>query len=162
MSEVSLSIGGRSYKVSCAEGEEAHIQRLGDAIDGKLRSMPQLSPQESQNLLFASLLLADELHEARKQPSGGEDLHGEVEDLRQSEAALREEVESRKAAEAELRAQAAALQDERDRARAELQAAQSATAPPAMADSELAPALERFAELLESCADKLEGKHANT
>ena len=64
MSEVTLAIGGRSYKVACADGEEAHVTRLGAAIDAKLQSMPQLSGQDSQNLLFGALLLADELHEA--------------------------------------------------------------------------------------------------
>ena len=162
MSEVSLSIGGRSYKVACADGEEAHIRRLGEAIDGKLRSMPQLSPQETQNLLFASLLLADELHEAKKQPTGGqEDLRGELDALHRSQAALREDLDAASRTEAELREQLATLAKERDGARAELAAARNDLATSPMADPELAPALERFAELLESCADKLEGKLAS-
>ena len=66
MSNVTLSIGGRFYTVACAEGEEAHIERLGQTIDGKLTGMPNLSGQsEARTLLFAALLLADELHELR-------------------------------------------------------------------------------------------------
>ena len=65
MSNVTLSIGGRSYTVACAEGEESHVLRLGSLIDRKLGTMGDMSGQaETRMLLFASLLLADELHEA--------------------------------------------------------------------------------------------------
>lgn len=66
MSNVTLTIGGRHYTVACAAGEEAHIERLGRSIDAKLQGMPNLAGQaEARTLLFAALLLADELHEAR-------------------------------------------------------------------------------------------------
>lgn len=66
MSNVTLSIGGRSFTVACAAGEEDHIADLGRSIDTKLASMGDMSGQnESRMLLFAALLLADELHEAR-------------------------------------------------------------------------------------------------
>lgn len=65
MSNVTLSIGGRSYTVACAEGEESHVLGLGSMINTKLQSMGDMSGQaETRMLLFASLLLADELHEA--------------------------------------------------------------------------------------------------
>lgn len=69
MSDVTLSVGGRNYTVSCADGQEEHVQRLAGVIDGKLGSMgANLSSQEAKNLLFAALLLADELDEAKKAP----------------------------------------------------------------------------------------------
>lgn len=67
MSDVSLQVGGRKYTVSCADGQEDHVQRLAAVIDGKLGDMgANLSSQEAKNLLFAALLLADELDEARR------------------------------------------------------------------------------------------------
>jgi len=64
MSNVTVSIGGRHYTVACAAGEESHIEMLGRSIDGKLQGMTNLSGQsEARTLLFAALLLADELHE---------------------------------------------------------------------------------------------------
>lgn len=69
MSNVTLTIGGRPYTVACAEGEQHHIEALGRSIDGKLNGVPGLSGQsEARTLLFAALLLADELHELN---SGG-------------------------------------------------------------------------------------------
>ena len=70
MSNVTLSIGGRSFTVACAQGEEAHVLGLGNSIDGKLAAMDGMSGQtESRMLLFAALLLADELHDAAANPS---------------------------------------------------------------------------------------------
>ena len=67
MSNVVLAIGGREYSMACAAGEEAHIGELGRMIDDKLRSLPDRANQnDSRSLLFAALLLADELHELRK------------------------------------------------------------------------------------------------
>ena len=64
MSNVTVTIAGRHYTVACAAGEESHIELLGRTIDSKLQDMPNLSAQsEARTLLFAALLLADELHE---------------------------------------------------------------------------------------------------
>lgn len=66
MSNVTLSIGGRSFTVATAEGEEAHITGLGRMIDAKLATMgEQTALSESRMLLFAALLLADDLHETQ-------------------------------------------------------------------------------------------------
>ena len=66
MSNVTVTIGGRNYTVACAAGEEQHIEMLGRSIDGKLQDVSNMSGQsEARTLLFAALLLADELHEVR-------------------------------------------------------------------------------------------------
>ena len=66
MSKVTLIIGGRDYAVACAPGEEAHVTYLGELIDEKLLDQPAAVAQsEVRSLLFAALLLADELSEAR-------------------------------------------------------------------------------------------------
>lgn len=64
MSNVTLSIGGRDYTVACAEGEEAHVTALGWMIDQKVQTMGG-TQNEPRQLLFAALLLADELHDAQ-------------------------------------------------------------------------------------------------
>ena len=66
MSNVTLTIGGKHYTVACAAGEEAHIEALGRIIDSKIDGMPGLATQsEARCLLYAGLLLADEVHELR-------------------------------------------------------------------------------------------------
>jgi cell division protein ZapA len=68
MSNVALSVGGRNYTVNCAAGEEDHIAELGQMIDAKIASMGAAGQNETRNLLFAALLLADEVYELK---SGG-------------------------------------------------------------------------------------------
>lgn len=65
MSNVNLAIGGRNFTVACAAGEEAHVSALGAMIDAKVAAMGDASNQsENRMLLFAALLLADEVHDA--------------------------------------------------------------------------------------------------
>ena len=69
MSNVTLVIAGREYAVACDSGEEAHVRKLGQLIDEKLQTMPGgVATSETRSLLFATLLLADELHELRGAP----------------------------------------------------------------------------------------------
>lgn len=66
MSQVALQVGGRPYTVSCADGEEDHLRHLAAIVDAKLDSLGgTLAPGDAKNLLFAALLLADEVDEAR-------------------------------------------------------------------------------------------------
>ena len=65
MSNVVLSIGGRTFSVACADGEECHIEMLGNVIDRKVQTLGVSAGQnEVRMLLYAALVLADELHEA--------------------------------------------------------------------------------------------------
>lgn len=81
MSNVDLSIGGRVFKVACAEGEEAHVTGLGQMIDSKVAAVPGAAGQsESQMLLFASLMLADEVHDAQGRSSSAAPTAGPAQD----------------------------------------------------------------------------------
>lgn len=64
MSQVTIEVGGRSYTLACAEGEEAQVMRLGRMIDERVREITGGRPaSETQSLLFAALMLADELQD---------------------------------------------------------------------------------------------------
>ncbi len=65
MSNVNLTIAGRPTAVSCAAGEESHIEMLGRMIDERARRIGG-AQSEARTLLFAALMLADELHEAHR------------------------------------------------------------------------------------------------
>lgn len=165
MSEVALLIGGRTYRVACAPGEEERVSRLGATIAQKLETIGNPSGTDAQNLLFAALLLADEALEGREASSNagaaGQDLaqlRAKVADLEaqaeQSASALAEARDALAEAEAEairLRGAIADLEAERDARPASIEAAPADL-------SALAPALEHFAEMLEQCADKLESR----
>jgi len=63
MAEVDLTIAGRQYKVACRAGEEDSLLAAAALVDAKSREalsgLGTLS--EARQLLFASLLLADQL-----------------------------------------------------------------------------------------------------
>lgn len=63
MSQITLTVGGRAFPVSCADGEEDHVRRLAAVVDGKMAGS---SANDAQNLLFAALILADEAEEAKR------------------------------------------------------------------------------------------------
>jgi cell division protein ZapA len=67
MAEVELVIAGRSYRLACRDGEEANLKAAGAMVDAKSREalagLGTLS--ESRQLLFAALLLADQLVDGR-------------------------------------------------------------------------------------------------
>lgn len=73
MGQVIVEIGGRSYTLSCRDGDEDHLAELGSGIakkaDGLTQSLGAMS--EARLLLMAALMVADELHDLRsgKMPS---------------------------------------------------------------------------------------------
>lgn len=75
MSEVSVTINGRSYTVSCDDGQEDHLQLLAGHIDEKVAELAEGVGQigESRLLVMASLLIADELSDAYKRLAKAQD-----------------------------------------------------------------------------------------
>jgi cell division protein ZapA len=70
MAQMKLEIGGRSFTVTCQDGEEAHLSKLADMVDGKAReSGDPAGLTESRMLLYSALQLADELHNAQAAPA---------------------------------------------------------------------------------------------
>ena len=65
MAHVDLFIAGRSYQIACRDGEEENLKAAARLVDVKSREalsgLGTLS--ESRQLLFASLLLADQIME---------------------------------------------------------------------------------------------------
>jgi len=68
MAEVELTIAGRPYRVACRNGEEENLRAAGALVDAKSREalsgLGTLS--ESRQLLFAALLLADQIVDGRE------------------------------------------------------------------------------------------------
>lgn len=67
MAEVDVIIAGRPYKVGCRDGEEEQLRAAARMVDAKSReALAGLgSLSEARQLLFAGLLLADQLIENR-------------------------------------------------------------------------------------------------
>jgi cell division protein ZapA len=73
MASVEVEIAARRYSVACRDGEEEHLRAVAALVDGKAQDAAAAlgSLSETRQLLFASLLLADELKERRSAPADG-------------------------------------------------------------------------------------------
>lgn len=78
MGNVTLGIGGREFMLACADGEEAHILRLARLIDSKATASGAVGQTETRMLLFAALMMADELHDLRSRPEPAPSIPVEV------------------------------------------------------------------------------------
>ena len=67
MASVEVEIASRKYSVACRDGEEEHLRSVAAIVDSKARDAAEAlgSLSEARQLLFASLLLADELKDHR-------------------------------------------------------------------------------------------------
>ena len=63
---VNVMVSNRAYTIACDEGEEAHLKELAAYVDSKVRQLLESVGQvgDARLILMASLLIADELHEA--------------------------------------------------------------------------------------------------
>ena len=67
MANIDVEVGGRRYTVACHDGEQEHLRALAATVDRRahdaLAALGSLT--ETRQLLFAALLLADDLKELR-------------------------------------------------------------------------------------------------
>jgi cell division protein ZapA len=75
MAEVDLTIAGRPYRVACRTGEEDNLRAAAALVDAKSReALAGLGTMsEARQLLFASLLLADQIVDQRAAEPGSVD-----------------------------------------------------------------------------------------
>ncbi|HXK54533.1 MAG TPA: cell division protein ZapA [Hyphomicrobiales bacterium] len=68
MAEVTITINGRTYKMSCDEGQEKHLLGLAEQVSGYVDEMQKSVGQvgDTRLLLMAAIMVADELGEAKR------------------------------------------------------------------------------------------------
>ncbi|MDE0801404.1 MAG: cell division protein ZapA [Rhodospirillaceae bacterium] len=66
MAQVSITLRGRSYQITCDDGQEAHLIRLGGYLDERATQLLESTGPVSDSMLLVmvSLLVADELSDA--------------------------------------------------------------------------------------------------
>src|SRR5262245_1005069 len=78
MANVTVTLNGRNYELTCNDGQEGHLKELAGDLDRRVQELVKTVGQagESRLLLMVSLLIADELADAgaeidRLQEQGG-------------------------------------------------------------------------------------------
>ncbi len=80
MGQVRVNINGRSYPVTCKDGEEDHLRQLGAYLDAVVRNLIEGAGgkpgriSDTHLMVLAGLMVADELSDAYKklEAVGGE------------------------------------------------------------------------------------------
>ena len=69
MAEVDITINGRSYRISCKDGEEERIKSLSSLINNQVQKLSEKIGQlgEARMILLASLVLLDKSDEVEKE-----------------------------------------------------------------------------------------------
>ncbi len=93
MAHVQVTIAGRSYRMACGDGEEAHLAGLAAGLDGKIMEMRGAFGEIGDMRLhvMAALTIADELSEAKRR---AETLEAEIVALKAVAAAGAQRTES--------------------------------------------------------------------
>ena len=137
MGDVKLNIAGRIYDVHCEDGQESQLVGLAAIVDEKVRAMP--GGTETRQLLFASLMLADEAIEAK----------GKADKAEPQSDSLRAAVALAESREAQAR-------DELKSALSELNALKKANADAVNTPTRNDRALLQIADRIEALAEKVE------
>ena len=68
MGQVVVTVNGREFPLTCADGEEPRIRRLAQYVDAKIGDFAKDLGQigEARLLLLAALVIADELSDANE------------------------------------------------------------------------------------------------
>ncbi len=67
MSEVNITINGRSFGISCEDGQEQRVADLSHYVDSRLKDIAKAgaASNEAHLLVLTTLLLADEVFDLR-------------------------------------------------------------------------------------------------
>lgn len=68
MSQVTVTIAGKVYRMACGEGEEAHLQELARQIDTRMESLKKNFGEigDQRLTIMAAITIADQLAEATR------------------------------------------------------------------------------------------------
>jgi cell division protein ZapA len=67
MGQVTVTVNGRRYDITCDDGQESHVERLAADIDQRVKALAGKlgALGDARLLLLAALLIADDLEHAR-------------------------------------------------------------------------------------------------
>ncbi len=69
MAQVTIRINGYAYTVGCADGQESHLEAMAAEVEQRVEGIKaSVGPSgESRLIVLAALMMADELHDLRRE-----------------------------------------------------------------------------------------------
>ncbi|WP_350335172.1 cell division protein ZapA [Coralliovum pocilloporae] len=92
MSQISVQINGKSYRMACDDGQEDHLVGLARKFDGYISQLKEVFGEigDQRLTVMAGIMVTDELSEMQRQISG---LEAELSALRDARTAVVERFE---------------------------------------------------------------------
>jgi cell division protein ZapA len=93
MAQVSVTIGGRVYRMACDDGQEDHLMRLARDLDQKFAQLREAFGEigDTRLAVMAAITVADELSESRRRIRA---LEQEIEGLQETRLATADRIEA--------------------------------------------------------------------
>lgn len=68
MSQVNVTIAGRTFRMACGEGEEAHLEGLAAQVDRKISELRKSFGEigDQRLTVMAAIMIADDLSESQR------------------------------------------------------------------------------------------------
>jgi cell division protein ZapA len=106
MSQISVTINGRVYRMACDDGQEEHLSRLARDLDARIARLRESFGEigDTRLTVMAGLMVADELVEAKRQIKAREQ---EIAEMKESRLAIGDRIEASELAVAEAIGEAA-------------------------------------------------------
>lgn len=94
MSQVSVSIDGKMFRMACEDGQEAHLEALAKHLDTRIAEMRQAFGEigDLRLTVMAAITITDEFSEARRK---NEELSGQVGQLRNAQVSAQDDAGTR-------------------------------------------------------------------
>lgn len=69
MGKLNVEVYGREYALACDDGQEAHLGKLVQTVNDRIRTLSQQMGRGPENLMliYTSLMLADEMLDAQRE-----------------------------------------------------------------------------------------------
>ena len=83
MSQVSVTINGRQFRMACEDGQEGHLQKLARELDERIVALREQFGEigDARLTVMAALMVADELAEAGKKLKRLEEDHAALQNV---------------------------------------------------------------------------------
>ncbi len=93
MAQVNVTIGGRTYRMACDDGQEEHLMKLARELDQKIAHLREAFGEvgDTRLTVMAAITISDELSETKRRIRG---LEQEIEGLKEARIASVERVDA--------------------------------------------------------------------
>lgn len=84
MAQVNLSVNGRIYRMACEDGEEEHVEKLGERFDAAINELRGALGEigDQRLMVMAGILMTDRLNDAERRLAEAEEAVKGLRDVR--------------------------------------------------------------------------------